>query len=109
MSKSPFLLAQELERQLVQKLSGVDVFGLPTGERKIVETMRREIVDFRLDVRDYELSETRAEQLNNAEQAKTRATLVRKNILQVSEYGVFGSADVAQLTAQLDQITERLE
>lgn len=76
------------------------------AQQKIVAAIKRELVDCRLDIRDYELSETRAEQLNNAKNAQKRLDDLRKYILSASEYDIFGAVDVAQLTAQLDQIAE---
>ena len=89
-------------------LSAIDVYALPAGERKIVTGLKREMVDARLDIRDYELSETRAEQLTNAKAAKKRLEVIRKLILSASEYDIFSAVDVAQLTAELEQIIEEL-
>lgn len=109
MRQSPFLLIKDLEKQIIGRLAGVDVQSVSLPERKLVEALRRQIVDVRLDIRDYELSETRGEQLDNAKQAVSRLINIRKDILTLSEYGIFSAADVAQLTAQLDQIAERIE
>lgn len=67
------------------------------------------MVEARLDVRDYELSETRKEQLKNAAAAKKRLEKVRKDILAASEYNIFSAVDVAQFTGDIDHINERLE
>ncbi|HET8709292.1 MAG TPA: hypothetical protein VFL85_03345, partial [Candidatus Saccharimonadales bacterium] len=82
------------------------VYSLPEGERKTVTGLRQELVDARLDIRDYELSETREAQLQCAKVAKSRLKKIQKDILAASEYNVFGAADVAQLTAQLEHISE---
>jgi len=106
--ESPFLAIKNLETQLNGLLAAIDLYALPVGERKLVTVLRREVTDARLDIRDYELSETRAEQLDNAKQAKERLERMRKTILAISEYNIFSAVDVAQLTAQLDQIIEAL-
>jgi hypothetical protein len=104
--KSPFLGIKQLEVQVNGKLSSVDLYELPMAEQKIVAAIKRELVDCRLDIRDYELSETRDEQLKNAKHARKRIDTLRAQILSASEYDLFGAVDVAQLTAQLDQIAE---
>lgn len=67
------------------------------------------MAEARLDVRDYELSETRDEQLKNAATAQKRLVKVRKDILAASEYNIFSAVDVAQFTGDIDHINERLE
>ena len=108
-NNSPFLLIKRLETHLNGVLSALDIFDLPAGERKIITLLKSDLVDARLDVRDYELSETRDEQIKKATEAKKRLERLRKGILAASEYNVFSAIDVAQLTAQLEQIIENIE
>jgi hypothetical protein len=105
-NQSPFTLIKRLELQLNSVLSAIDIYALPAGERKVISALKREIVDARLDVRDYELSETRAEQQQKAADAKKRLEQVRKCILAASEYNVFNAADVAQLTSYVEHIAQ---
>jgi len=109
MSDSPFLAIKALETQMNAVLSGLDLFELPKAEQKVVVRLRDELIDARLDIRDYELSETREEQLAKARDAKSRLDKIRKDILAASEYNVFTAIDVAQLTAQLEQISENVK
>lgn len=104
---SPFLATQRLETQLKALLRGVDIDTLEASEKKAVAAIRRLLVDTRLDIRDYELSETRDEQLQNATEAKKRLGKLQANILVASF--AFNPADVAQIGAQLEQITEWLK
>ena len=106
---SPFLMIKALDTQLRGTLSRLDVASLPLSEQKVVRALRNDLTDARLDVRDYELSETREEQLRKAKEAKARLSKVRKEILTASEYNVFSAVDVAQLSAQIEQIIEKLE
>lgn len=107
-NESPFLLMQELEKRLKGQLAALDVYSLPDEERKLVTGLRRELTDARLDIRDYELSETREAQLACAKIAQRRLNHIQKSILESSEYNVFGAADVAHLTAQLEYISGRI-
>jgi hypothetical protein len=106
--QSPFILVKRLETQVRATLVALDLYNLPADERKVVKSLRSLLADSRLDTRDYELSETRDEQLRYAKQAKERLDVVRKHILLASEYNIFGAVDVAQLTAQIETIGERL-
>jgi len=103
---SPFLAMQRVEAQLKNLLRSVDTELLEPGEKKSVVSIRRLAIDTRLDVRDYELSETREEQLKCAKAAKKRLEKLEKAILTAGP--VFGPADVAQLSAQLEQIQSQI-
>lgn len=102
MNTSPFLAMQRVEAELKVVIRGIDSDQLDAGEKKAVTNIRRLMVDARLDIRDYELSETREEQLKCAAAAKKKTEKLQANILSAGP--VFGPADVAQLSAQLEQI-----
>ena len=104
---SPFLAMQRVEGQIKTLLRRVDVDELELEERKAASKLKRLAIDARLDVRDYELSETRPEQLECAVAAKNSIFKLQAVILAAGN--VFGPADVAQLGAQLEQINGRLE
>lgn len=103
---SPFLAMQRVEGQVKTLLRVIDADVLSQDEKKAMASIRRLAVDARLDIRDYELSETREEQLKCAVAAKKRVEKLEKAILAAGL--VFGAADVAQLGAQLEQIKGRL-
>lgn len=99
---SPFLAMQRVEGNIKALLRNIDIGQLGQAEKKNVTNLRRLAVDCRLDIRDYELSETREDQLRCAKTAKKQLTKLREAILAVGS--LFGPADVAQITAQLEQI-----
>jgi len=103
LDKSPFLAMQRVEGQIKALLRQTDPDLLGVKEKKAFAKLRRLAVDTRLDIRDYELSETRQEQLKCAEAAKKRLGQLERAILTVGS--VFGPADVAQISAQLEQIS----
>ena len=109
MEQSPFLLVRQLEVRINSALSAFDRYILEAPQQKILVSIRRELVDARLDIRDYELSETRELQLKSATIAKKRLETLRKHILAASEFGTFSAADVADLTSQLEAIETRLD
>jgi len=103
---SPFLAMQRVERLLKGVLRSLDTDMLDRDEKKAVVNIKRLVVDARIDIRDYELSETREEQLKKATAAKKRIAKLQANILAASM--AFGPVDVAQISAQLEQIEARL-
>ncbi len=106
MGTSPFLSMQRVEQQIKAVLRTADVDALSSDEQKAVANIKRLAVDARLDIRDYELSETRDEQLKCA--VATKKNLAKLQAAIIAAGPVFGPADVAQLSAQLEQINGRL-
>lgn len=107
MNQSPFLAMQEAERHLKGLLRSAPTDLLDPQEKKAVASLRRLAMEARLDIRDYELSETREEQLKKAVAAQKRIDKLQKAILAAGP-AVFGPADVAQLGALVEQIQAQL-
>ena len=97
---------QRVEGQIKALLRQADPDLLDADEKKAVSKLRRLSTDARLDIRDYELSETRDEQLKCAVAAKKRLASLQKTILAAGP--VFGPADVAHISAQLEHMNGRL-
>ncbi len=108
-SGSPFVLATRLKTYVGHLLATFDVDSLDQAQRREFKLMKRLLADARLDTRDYELSETRVEQVGKAVQARNRLEELRLHILRASEHNVFSAIDVAQISAQLDEIIAKLE
>ena len=105
-NRSPFLAMQQVERQLKDLVRQIDVDSLNVPDKKALASIRQMALDAKLDIRDYELSETREEQIKKAHEARKRITELVA-VIVATGYS-FGPADVAQLSAQLDQIKGRL-
>ncbi len=108
-SHSPFVLATRLVGSISGQLSAFDTDDITQAQRLELGLLKRLLADARLDARDYELSETRAEQIENAEQARVRLDELRLLILHTSEYNVFSAIEVSQTTAQVDEIIGLLQ
>ncbi len=104
---SPFILVGQLKQEVLQQLSKIDITSLATKEQQIVERLRNEIVDARLEVKDYELAETRDDQLRNAQAAKKRLHKAEQLIL-LNPGNVFGPVDVAHISAYISDIRDKL-
>lgn len=106
---SVLVLMRALEARINGVLSALDLYDLPVEERKIVKSIKSDLTDARLDIRDYEVADTLAEQTRMGKQAQKRLEKIRKEILAASEYNVFNAVDVALYTAQLEQIVDEVK
>jgi len=105
-NQSPFLAMQRVETHIKALLCSIDTDLLNADEKKAAASLRRFATDARLDIRDYELSETREEQLKKAEEARKRLAKLKASLLAVGN--MFSPADIAQVDAQLEHIKSRL-
>jgi hypothetical protein len=108
-NESPAAQAKNLETRVNSILRKFDFSRLNTDQRESLLALRQDLVNARIYTTDYELSETREEQLQNAKRAKQWLASARKKILKASEYNIFGAVDVAHLSARIDQISEDLK
>lgn len=97
-----------MERELNGILSALDIDIIGRETTKIITAIRRLAGDARLDVRDAEMADTRAEMEKNILAAEKRLDDLRIQIVKASEHGIFGAIDVAQLSAELDEIVAKL-
>jgi hypothetical protein len=106
--KSPFELVRDLQSQVGRLLSNFDVDSLRPAEREVFTSLKRQVVDLRLDIRDYGMAETKAEQDQRAAEARARLKAFEDNIVQAGSHNLFGAADVAQLSATTQQLMATL-
>jgi hypothetical protein len=106
---SPLEQARALQNQLAALLTHIDIDALPAGPRDLLTQVKRVAADLRLDVRDFNLADSKAEQDRLGEEAATRLKQLEKAIGKASEYGYFGAADVAHLSALSQQLMADLQ
>lgn len=106
---SPSQMVKQLDAQVNRAVRNIDIRKLSLKERNILADLAQNLTDAKIYSTDYELSETREEQLKNAKTAKKWLDQARKNILVASEFNVFGPVDVAHLSAQIDQTASWLK
>jgi hypothetical protein len=109
MDKSPSHQAKQIEQEVNIALRKFDLSRLGTKERDDLLDLKRDLANARLYVNSYELSETRQEQESNAKFSRQWLAKANKKILAASEYNIFGPADVAHLSAQIDQLKSELK
>lgn len=108
-SYSPSGLVKQVDTQVNMILRKADWAEFNEKGRKAVEELRQNLTDARIYSSEYELSETREEQLDSARKAIKWLDKARLAILRASEHNVFGPVDTAHLTAQIDQAKEDLK
>lgn len=109
MEQSLSAQVRSLEAAITAILSRVDIDALEPQARRLIANFKRLLVDARLDARDYEYAGTRAEQITAAKAGRDRFAQLEQALIASGEYAIFGAADVAQFSAQMQHIMGRLE
>jgi hypothetical protein len=90
-------------------LSGIDLSDLALRPRELITRIRMQVIDLRLEVRDYEYAETRLSQQRHIAVVRDYIQQLNKEILAASEYGIFSAVDVVECTTLLDNLKECLD
>lgn len=90
-------------------LNRFDLDMLDRPALKLVGTIKHLLADIRLDIRDWEMSDSRAEMQQNARQALERLEQARASILLASEQNIFSSIEIAEISARFDQVASQLK
>lgn len=101
---SPFELARSLQSQVQRLLNGFDIHDLPADDRELLLAIKRQSADIRLDIRDYGMAETKAAQDRAAAEIRSRLKGFESHVVQAGSQGLFGSVDVAHLSAVTQQL-----
>ena len=107
-AESVYLSAKQIEADIARLFAAIDLQALDTNARDVAKNLKRNASDARLDVRDYDFAETRAEQAQLGKEARVRLEAVHQGILDASQYNMISAVDVAELTARIDYLLERL-
>ena len=106
---STYTLAKRLDGEIARIVATARAIGLLEGPaQQDAKLLKRDMADARLDIRDYELAETKTEQERLGKDAARRLSSVQQSILAASQYNVFSAIEVAQLSAQIAQLQEQL-
>jgi hypothetical protein len=108
-AKAPSAIVKQVDNHISTVLRKVNMRKVADREVKLLAALRQNLIDARIYAHDYELSEMREEQLDNAKRAKKYLEQARQQILRASEFNIFGPIDVAHLSAQIDQVKDDLK
>lgn len=100
------LSIQQVDRQVKGLLRQIDSESLVKEEKQSIQDLKQLLNEVRLEIRDYDFAQTRDEQLKHGKLARKQLRKLVDVILALSS--LFGPADIAQLTAQLEQLSEKL-
>ncbi|HSH56300.1 MAG TPA: hypothetical protein VK983_05785 [Candidatus Limnocylindrales bacterium] len=101
---SPLDQMRRLERQILGIIAYLDVDLIGRRTAQTISQLQRDIGDARLDLRDFETADTRAELVEYGKEALKRLDQLRTTILKASESGIFSSVDVIEMTTSLDRM-----
>lgn len=94
--------------QIGTVLSQSNFDSLDRAQVKLVGTIKRLAADARLDIRDWEMADSREEMQRYAHDALKRVDQLRASILLASEHDLFSAIHVADITSQLDAFESEL-
>jgi hypothetical protein len=108
-SQAPTAIVKKLEAQVRRALRVHDPYKLSQPQRRNLEALSQYLSDARSYSQDYELAETRDEQLASAKQAKQWLNKVKAGILTASQDDLFTAIEVAHLSAETEQAIANLK
>jgi hypothetical protein len=94
--------------QVGSVLSQVDLDLSNRTQIKLVGTIKQLLADVRLDIRDWEMAETREDMLRYGREARVRLEQAREAILLASQHDIFSPIEVAEISAQFDRFAAEL-
>jgi hypothetical protein len=86
----------------------IDLAAFDRSVNLEISLLKKNVIKMRLQIRDYQLSQTREEQIQCLGSCKAKLNDVNEGILKISQYGIFSPVDVAYLTANADLISDSL-
>ena len=108
-NRSPFQLAKDIQGLVQTRLSSVDIDMFTQAEREQLRHLQRSVSDLRLEIRDYSSAETKAKQLARGAAASKALTDLLQQLLAAGDLGIFGAADIAIVSATIDQLMAELK
>lgn len=108
-SQAPSAIVKRLEAQIRRSLRTHDLYSLSKTQRQNLENLNQYLSDARVYAQDYELSETREEQLVNIKQAQKWLNKVKSAVLAASQDDLFSAIEVAHLSAEAEQAIANLK
>lgn len=102
--QAPSKAIKDLDAQVRRILRPVDLLKQDRTVRESVATLGQHLHDARIYAVDYELSETREEQVDNAKQARKYLKAASHAVLTASQHDIFSAIDVAHIIAVIEQV-----
>lgn len=100
-------LTRQLDRRIKGILHDVDVEQLSLEKRELIAKLKLACGEVKLDVRDYEYAQTRAEQEKWLKIAHHNLRALETLLLLLDD--IFGPADIADLSSQVQLLQSSIE
>lgn len=97
---------RQIERRIKLIVREVDTDKLSKQEKHSIAQIKMALSEIRLDLRDYEFAETRAEQLKWRDMAHHNLRALTMLITRLGQ--IFTAIDVAELSAQIELVSDAL-
>lgn len=100
-------IAQQLDRRIKGIVRTFDVELLSREQRELLQKLKQACNEVKLDVRDYEYAQTRDEQLKWVKITRHNLRAQESIVLMLGD--IFGPADIAELSAQIQLLQSKIE
>ncbi len=101
---SPSYRIKQVDTEISLVLRKVEIHKLSQKNRELLAKLQQELNDARIYSRDYEGADNPEDRMKNAAFARKWLKRAHRDMLSASEHNIFGAVEVAQLSAQIDQI-----
>ena len=108
MQTTPLAQIKELEVGVLVVLRQQSDKDLPKEIKQLISTVKRNLTDARLDVRDAEYAENGDDYRRHMAAARVCLAKIVADILVLSQHNIFSPVEVAELTARLEIIGQAL-
>lgn len=108
MANQPYVLAKQIEADIRRIIAPTDRSELGSRPKLLLDRIQHDVTDMRLDIRDYEMAETRGVQAKYAREATKRLEALRGYLVEASQYNIFSAIEIAHLSVYVDSIIEQL-
>lgn len=100
-------IAQQLDRRIKGIVRTIDPETLGRDDRELIQKLKLACNEVKLDVRDYEYAQTRDEQLQWVKITHHNLRAQETILLMLGD--IFGPADIAELSAQIQLLQSKID
>jgi len=106
--ESAYSKAKRIDGDIGRILSGAHVHEQDAKIRSHIHELKQELTEMRIEVRDYELADTRVEQQKFGVLAHKRLAEIEAHMLALSQYNIFNPIEIVELSARIDMLRQEL-
>lgn len=107
-NESAYVHTKRLGGEITRIMAAVDLRDVSAAIQSSIRQLKRELADTIMDVRDYELAETRTEQQRLARRAHKGLARMEQLMLALSQNNIFSALEIVELSARIDLLTQEV-